>query len=385
MIKTADFMKRLIKYQLIKNIFMKRSLIIIIIVLTAEFLITNCSTPTNNNIIKNSKADSVTVFNLKKVPVKKKLSFPAELIPIEKAELYAKVNGYVKEIKVDIGDHVKKGQLLVILDAPEILSAYSEASSEVQTARSKYLSSLDNYKRILSASKVDGTIAGIELERFKNQMLADSSSVEAAKSKLNVSAQFKNYLTMCSPFDGVVTQRNCDAGVLTGVANTRPLLVIENVKLLRLRIPVPEIYSAAVPDTSFIGFSVEANPGKTYYAVLSRKSGSINLSNRTETWEFIYENSENLLKPGMFANAMLKLGREELSFLVPASAIATTLEKKFVIRLNDGKAEWIDVKSGFSQNENVEIFGSLQEGDLLLIGATEEVKPGTKFIAKLKK
>jgi len=84
----------------------------------------------------------------------------------------------------------------------------------------------------------------------------------------------------------------------------------------------------------------------------------------------------------MFANATLKMGRGELSFLVPASAIVTNLERRFVIRLADGKAEWIDVKNGFSQNDKIEIFGSLHEGDLLLSSATDEIKPGTKLVKK---
>ena len=85
----------------------------------------------------------------------------------------------------------------------------------------------------------------------------------------------------------------------------------------------------------------------------------------------------------MFANATLNLGREERSFLVPSSAIATNLERRFVIRLREGKAEWIDVKNGFNQNDRIEIFGALQEGDLLLNNATDEIKPGTKLSPKI--
>ncbi len=364
---------------------MRRSVIIISLAVAVATLISSCASGDKKKEVKDSSTDSVAVFVLKKAPVNKRLTFPAELTPIEKAELYARVSGFVREFRVDIGDHVKKGEVLVKLDAPEIESNYAFANSELQTMRSKYLTSKDNYSRMLSASKVDGTIAGAELEKSKNQMLADSSSVEASKSKLSASQQFRDYLTICAPFNGIVTQRNGDAGTLTGSGNAKPLLVIENVKVLRLRIPVPETYTAAIPDTSVIEFSVDAMPGKTYSAALTRKSGSINLSNRTETWEFAYQNSENGLKPGMFANATLNLGREEFSFQVPPSAIATNLEKRFVIRLKEGKTEWIDVKNGFSQNDKIEIFGSLNEGDLLLVGATDEIKPGTKLIAKLKK
>ncbi|MDO9186226.1 MAG: efflux RND transporter periplasmic adaptor subunit [Bacteroidia bacterium] len=351
-------------------------------IITFGLLITSCSQNDSKQEAKKQVVDSIAVFTLKKEPVNKQILFPAELTSFERAEIYAKVGGYINELKVDIGDRVEKGQVLVILDAPELISNYAQANSDVQTARSKYQTSLDAYKRILNAAKVNGTIATGELERVKNQMSADSSSLESAKSKLNANAQLKDYLTIRSPFNGIVTQRNVDPGTLVGTNNTKPLLIVENVSMLRLRIPVPEVYTAAIPDTSVIKFSVDAQPGKTYTAILSRKSGAINLVNRTETWEFIYQNTNNQLKAGMFANASIKLGRKELSFLVPASAIVTNQEKRFVIRLKDGKAEWIDVKNGISQNDKVEIFGFLNEGDIILIRATDEIKPETKLLPK---
>lgn len=344
--------------------------------------ITSCSPSDKPAVAKKGGIDSVNVVVLKKEAVNKTIIFPAELTPLERAEIYAKVGGYIGELKVDIGDRVQKGQIIAVLDAPEIISNFAQANSDAQSARSKYQTSLDAYKRILNASKVNGTIATGELERAKNQMLADSSAQEAAKSKMNATAQLKEYLTIRSPFDGIITQRNYDQGTLVGAANTKPIVVIENVSTLRIRIPVPEAYTAAVPDTNFIAFTVEARPGKTYKAILSRKAGAINLSNRTETWEFIYDNKDAQLKSGMFASATIKFGREELSFLLPSSSVATTLEKKFVIRLTNGEAEWVDVKSGISQDDKLEVFGLLNEGDIILVRANEEIKPTTKLIAK---
>lgn len=362
---------------------MKFSILTIFSVFATSLFITSCSSTNEKKETKDAPLDSVAVFPLKKEQVNKQLIFPAELIPLEKAEIYAKVSGYINELKVDIGDKVEKGQVLAILDAPEIISNYAQANSDAQSARSKYQTGLDGYKRILNASKVNGTIAAGELESAKNKMLSDSSSYEAAKAKLNANAQLKDYLTIRSPFSGIITQRNADAGTLVSASNAKPLLVVENVSALRLRIPVPEAYTAAIPDTTIIKFSVDAQPGKTFIAELSRKSGAINLVNRTETWEFIYQNKDNKLKSGMYANATIKMGREDLSFLVPTSAVTTNQERKFVIRLKDGLADWVDVKSGISQKDKMEIFGSLNEGDMLLVRATDEIKPETKLIPKI--
>lgn len=342
----------------------------------------SCAQTGKKKEMQSTATDSVAVFTLKKSPVLKKLAFPAELIPIEKAEIYSKVTGYIRELKADIGDPVKKGEILAILDAPELISNYAQVNADAQSAYSKNLISTDRYKRFLNASKVAGTIAAGELESAKNQMLADSSAYEAAKSKLNANSQLKDYLIIRSPFNGIITQRNADRGTLIGSNTSKPLFIVEDVSVLRLRIPVPEMYTSAISDTSAVEFLVDATPGKIYKATLSRKSGTISLLNRTETWEFTVQNRERNLKPGMFANATIRLGREELSFLVPSSAVATNLEKKFVVRLRNGKAEWVDVKSGFNQNDKIEIFGEIREGDILLIGATDEIKPGTKLIAK---
>ena len=361
---------------------MQSRIVILFFILAFSTSLFNCSQQEKKKVGPGSALDSVAVFNLKKLPLLKKITVPAELIPMERAEIYAKMQGYVKELKVDIGDQVKKGEILVILDAPELIASYTQSSAEAQSAYARQLTSTDRYKRFLNASRVAGTMALAEMESAKNQMLADSSAAEAAKSKLKANSQLKDYLVLRSPFDGIVTQRNADRGTLTGTSGSKPIFVIENVDMLRLRIPVPETYSAAISDTSVVNFTVDALPGKICQATLSRKSGSISLSNRTETWEFTVQNPAKILKSGMYANATLRLGRGELSFQVPSSSIVTNLERKFVIRLKDGQAEWVDVRTGFNQNDKVEIFGAVQEDDLLLTSASDEIKPGTKLKAK---
>jgi membrane fusion protein, multidrug efflux system len=339
----------------------------------------------SKQVTKKPGIDSVAVFILTKEPVNKQVSFPAELVPAEKADIYAKVSGYIKNIKVDIGDNVRKGEVLVILDAPEALSNYAQTNAEVQTARSKYLGSLDIYNRVEKAAQVEGTVAASELEKVRSQMLADSSSLNAARSKMNSSAQLKDYLIIRSPFNGVVTQRNVDAGTLVGINNPKPLLVVEDNATLRLRVSIPEAYTSAIPDSAFVNFTVDAQPNAIYKATLSRKAGSLNLTNRTETWEFTYPNTSNQLKSGMYANASIKLGRKDPSFLVPSSAIVTNLEKRFVIRLTDGKTEWIDVRNGMNMNDRTEVFGNLSVGDTLLLGASDEIKSGISLIPKVQK
>jgi RND family efflux transporter MFP subunit len=343
-----------------------------------------CKQHVNKPAPVHSSADSVSAFVLRKSAVNKLVNFPAELTALERADIFAKVTGYVSMIKVDIGDPVQRGQLLAVLDAPELTANYTQANAEVQTARSKYLGSLDTYKRILNASKVEGTVAANEMQRVASQMMADSSSLEAAKSRLAAIAQIRDYLVIRSPFTGTLTQRNVDPGTLVSSTNTKPLFVIENTGQLRLRIPVPEMYTAAIPDSSRINFTVEAQPGTNFKASLSRKAGALSLANRAETWEFLYQNTHKKLKPGMYATASLRLSRSDSSFLVPSTAVATTLEKKFIVRIHDGKTEWLDVKPGLAVGDSLEVFANITVGDTILLRATDEIKVGVTIYPKIK-
>jgi membrane fusion protein (multidrug efflux system) len=357
---------------------------ILVTIITATVVATGCKSNAGKEQIPSAKKDSVAVFILKKESFNKEISFPGELLTMERAEIYAKVSGYVNSIKVDIGDAIQKGQVIAVLDAPEMIANYAQINSDVQTARSKYAGSLDAYKRIINAARVEGTVAAGELERIKNQMMADSSNIEAAKSKLNAYAQLKNYLVIRAPFSGVVTQRNVDPGTLVGTGNTKPMFIIENNNSLRLRLPVPEAYISANPDASSVHFTVDAYPGVSYEAKLSRKTGALNPTNRTETWEFLYANKGNPLKSGMFANASIKFGRSVSTFMVPSTAVVTNQEKRFVIRVKDGKAEWVDVRNGVAVDNKTEIFGTLAEGDTLLERGTDEIKPGKEMIPKFR-
>jgi len=352
-----------------------------ILSISAVLFLLSC---TEKKAITETKAvDSVGVFVLRKETVTKSMLLPVELYPWERAEIFAKVEGFVKELKVDIGDGVRKNDVLVIIDAPEVTSIYAKALADLQASQAKFKSSSDTYQRTVNADKEKGTVSDSELEHAKNQMVSDSGTFVAAQSSANAYGQLKNYLIIRAAFDGVITQRNIDPGTLVGVGS-KPMFVLENLGKLRLRIAIPEIYTSALPDTSFISFTVDAQPSKKYKATLTRKSNLIDQKTRTELWEFEVNNSNQELKSGMYGNANFKLHRKEVSFTVPYSAVITSLERNFVIRIKDGKAEWVDVKNGINLKDKIEIFGDLGEGDLIVLKPNEEIKSGQPILPKQK-
>lgn len=328
-------------------------------------------------------ADTLNAFIVSKKTVSKNLLLPAELIPYERAELFAKIQGYVKQMKADIGDRVQKGQVLAIVEAAEYNANLLQSKSSTQSAKAKFQSSKDYYDRLQIAAKEPGAVAASELVKAHNQTLEDSAAYAAAQQASEAYSQLNNYLVIKAPFNGVVTQRNADAGALVS-SSSKPLLVVENNKLLRLRVPVPETFSDAI-NSKTTSFTVDALPERTFSGSLSRKSGTIDLSNRTELWEFLVNNDSMLLRSGMYANVKLSIERQQPTVVVPYSAVATTLEKKFLIKYRNNQVLWTDVRTGISLDSAIEVFGDVQPGDTVLVKATDELKPGTHVQVKIGK
>jgi membrane fusion protein, multidrug efflux system len=346
--------------------------------------VTGCNDKAKQATQTKTIQDTLQAFIVTAQPVTKTITLPAELVPFEKAELFAKIQGYVKNIKVDIGDHVKSGQVLAVLQASEYNANLLQSVSSAQSAKAKYQTSKDYYDRLVNASKEPGAIAEGELIKAKNQMLSDNATYNAAKQASGAYSQINNYLIVKAPFGGVVTQRNADPGDLVGAGNSKPLLIVENNNTLRLRVSVPETYTAAAVNTANIIFSVDAIPEKSFSATLDRKSNTIDPGNRTELWEFLVKNKTNELRSGMYANVKFPLSRNAASVVVPYGAIATTLEKKFVIKYQFGETKWIDVRNGINMDSTVEIFGDIKLGDTLLKKGTDEIRNGTKVAVRIK-
>ncbi len=332
---------------------------------------------------KAGKADSVKAFVLKMDSAKKTISLPGELLPNESVQIRAKVQGYIKKLNVDIGSKVRRGQVLALIDAPEINSRVKELNEKVKAANSRYQSSKDYYDRINNASKTDGVIAGSELQRTKNQMMADSSEYNAAMFAASSYRQIGNYLAIIAPSGGIITKRNIDVGSFVGNTNEKPLFELDDNSTLRLRVSVPEIYTGAVLMNNAAEMTTLSFPDKKFKAKLARKSGSIDNQTRSEIWEFEVPNQNNELIPGSYANVKLNFIRSAPSLVVPVSSVVTTLERKFVIKLSGNITQWTDVRTGFTMGGKQEVFGELNAGDTIVLKPTEELKSGTKIISEI--
>ena len=325
---------------------------------------------------------AVEMITLKAGKVTNKLSLTAEIIPNDRANIYARTAGYVKDAKVDIGSRVSKGQVLCILDAPELKAGEAQSRSNSQGVYSKFQSSKNTYLRLLKASKTSGAIADNELDIARNQMKTDSSTYEASKAANQANYALEEYLIIRSPFSGVVTARNIFKGDYVDNSGKILLFTVEDNSSLRIQVPVPEAYNATKIEDNQASFTVSALPGMVFKSSLARKSEAISSDTRSEIWEFNFPNLKWILKPGMFAQVTLLVDRPNPGFMVPYKAVVTSQERKFVVKLDNGKAKWVDVKTGFTGKDKVEIAGDLNDGDQLVKQANEEMKEGSTLKVK---
>ncbi|NMH27764.1 efflux RND transporter periplasmic adaptor subunit [Flavobacterium silvaticum] len=304
---------------------------------------------------------------------------PAELTGFKQVDIYAKVTGFVKELKVDIGSEVKEGQLLIVLEAPEISSQLSAAESRYKSLEAVYIASKGTYNRLFETSKVEGTISKNELELADAKKNSDYAQFQAAKASYAEVQNYRNYLQIRAPFTGVVSARNINLGAYVGPSgkgSDLPMVTIQQQDKLRLSVFVPEQFSGYLKDGDALKFQVKSLPGQEFDAKIARMSGALDARLRSERVEMDVINKANL-KPGMIAEVVLPLNAPDSTMVVPKSAVVTSSEGVYVLLADNGLTKRVDVQKGRELEDKVEIFGDLPKGAQVVKLGSEEIKDGT--------
>lgn len=324
-------------------------------------------------------------------PLDQTVILPGEFTPYLGVAIHAKVAGFVQKVEVDRGSVVKEGQLLATIVAPELTAQRAEAEAKVQTAeaqqaeaQARVTSAQSTYERMKAASATPGVIAGNELIQAEKQldaerakMAADKSAVEAARAAVTAVQEIEAYLRVRAPFAGVVTTRNVHPGALVGTGESSlPMFELETVNHLRLVVPVPEAEVGGIVKGARVEFSVPAYPGKMFSGVVTRIARSIDAKTRTMPVELDVSNSNGRLAAGMYPAVKWPVNVRRSVLLVPSTSVVSTSERMFVIRVKNGSAEWVDVKKGPAKGDLVQVIGPLNQGDLVLVRGTDEIREG---------
>ncbi len=412
----------------------KQSFLILVLITTVT---TACRSSAQNQAAKTAanpapaQTPTVMVTEVVSLELNRQLRLPGELQPFQDVAIYAKVPGFVEAVNVDRGSVVRSGQSLARLRAPELDARRSEAEARSRGAQSqrveaaarvnsaraqrleaeaKLAAEEATYQRLKSASATPGAVAGndvevalrsVEASRARVQIWGENEKAaqaqmktleeneravsEAARTSQNIEA----YLRVTAPFDGVITERNAHPGSLAGTAggqSAAPMLRLQQVSRLRLVVAVPESEVTGIASGTKVNFTVPAMPGEQFTGVVRRISHALDAKTRTMPVELDVNNTSGKLAPGMFPEVIWPARRLHPSLFVPPTAVATTTERTFVIRVREGQVEWVDVKRGVAMNQPggdlVEVFGDLAPGDQIAARGTDELRSGLRVAVK---
>jgi membrane fusion protein, multidrug efflux system len=351
-----------------------------------------------------SLAQAIELVPVVKKAVSRTVDLPGEFQPFMIVTLSARVPGYVENVLVDRGSVVKQGDSLVTLSAPEMKAQIAGAESRVQAADADRLqaearlASLEatltgaqaTYNRLKTASVTPGVIAGNELdialqnvESQRAGIQAQRSSIDALRNKkvaaeaeLSAVREMERYLKVTAPFDGVVSERSVHPGALVGPSVSSPLLTLQQVSRLRLVVSVPEEHVGGIVRGGNVPFGVPAYPTRMFSGTVARIPPSLDTKTRSMPVELDVTNKDQLLAPGMYSTVHWPVRSADGAFFVPKTAIVTTTERTFVVREKNGRAEWVNVQKGAADGDLIRVTGPIQEGDIVVKRATDEMREG---------
>ena len=393
----------------------QKTLSLALIVLTAAPLgfLSSCSS--DKSVQANGPAITVGVTKVVKKSLGREITLSSELVPFQEIEVYAKESGYVKKLLVDYGTHVKAGQVMAVLEIPELEAQLQEDQAEIKNAvnevtraqhelerdEAQYKALHLQYTRLNQVfTNQPGIVAQQEVDDAQgkdmaasSQMDAGQASLEAAQSQLGVTKAklahdqtLYDYSRVTAPFTGVVTERDANLGTLVQAGtNTQssPIAKLSEDDLFRLVIPVPEAYVRFIVVGDPVSVRVPSL-NRTFPGKVARFSVDVKEDTRTMHTEVDVRNPDHLLVPGLYAEATVTLEHRDDIASVPLQALNHEGDKTTVLIVNgEGAIENRFVTVGLQTASDAEVLTGLTEGDEVVVSDRSELRPGEKVIPKL--
>lgn len=345
-------------------------------------------------------------------PISNLLTLSGEFVPFQEVDVHAKIAGYIQKIYVDVGDHVKTGETLAVLEVPELSAqlqgadaavrrakdAIRQAQGDLNRAESLHAASHLDYTRLKQASTArPGLIAEQELDdamakdkEGEAQISADEAALSEAQSQLDVSVAnqkqlgaMSDYTRIVAPFSGVVTKRYVDTGALVQAgtsSNTQalPVVSVAETDMFRLTLPVPESAVPSIRLGTMVNVRVAAL-NRDFAGKVSRYADDLNEDTRTMHTEVDVPNRDGSIVPGMYANVVLTLSRKNDALVVPIQAITRNGSQTSVLVVNSqNQVEEKEVQLGLQEPNRAEVVSGLAVGDRVLVGSRNQFRVGDK-------
>jgi RND family efflux transporter MFP subunit len=344
------------------------------------------------------------------------LTIAGEFKAFQDVDVHAKVAGYIRKIYVDVGDHVRAGQTLAILEVPELAAQLAGADAaerrakeeigrvqgDLERAKSTHSAMHSAYARLSDAAKTrQGLVAQQELDDSQAKDLEAEAQVSSAKAALSAAQQelevaqanqkqvsaLSDYTRISAPYAGVVTNRYADTGALIAAGTSTstqaiPVVRIAQISVLRLVLPIPESVAGQIHLGDPVKVHVQAL-NEDIEGKVSRFAGSLDLQTRTMETEIDFDNRNGRLLPGMYAETRLSLAERKNVLTVPLEAVVRNGEEATVLHVDaQNTLEERHVKLGLEDGSNVEVISGLADGDRVVIGNRSQFHNGEKIQPK---
>ena len=370
-----------------------------------------------NTVAVAPEAITVGVAKVARKALGRKLTLSSELVPFQEIDVYAKESGYVKKLDVDYGTRVKTGQVMAVLEIPELELQLQQDDAVIKNAADQVTLAEHELGRVEAQHKVlhlqferlngvakskPGLVAQQEVDDSQGKDLAAEAQVEASKSSLQ-SAQSQlavtqakrqhdqvlyDYSKITAPFAGVVTQRFANQGTLlqagtNSSTQAMPLVRLSQDDLFRLVIPVPESYVRYVHIGDQVSVMVPSL-NRTFPGKVTRFSVDVKEDTRTMHTEVDVPNPNKVLVPGLYAEATITLEQKAGVLAVPLQAVEHQGDQTTVYVVSQsGKIEVRPVTLGIQTADDAEVISGLQEGDLVVVGERSGLKAGQEVHSKI--
>jgi RND family efflux transporter MFP subunit len=323
---------------------------------------------------------SVSVVAPKQTAPSQEIILPGNIQPFVTSPIYARTDGYLKKWYFDIGAHVKAGDLLAIIQTPEVDEQLAQARSTLGTAQANLqLAQItrDRYQSLLTKHAV----AQQDVDNAVGAYSANQAIVDADMANVRHFEALVSFEKVYAPFDGVITARNTDIGdLINSGSSTAPktdLFDMSQTRTLRVYINVPEEYSQGIkPGQTSADITLAEFPGKSFPGKLVRTSEAINATTRTLLTEVDLDNPGATLLSGSYAEVHLQVPAQHSTFLLPVSSLIFRGEKLQVGVVRNGKVAISEVIPGHDLGEQIEVVAGLKADDQVIVNPPDSLVSG---------
>src|SRR5271167_368792 len=322
---------------------------------------------------------AVSVVSPKQTAPAEEIILPGNVQPFITSPIYSRTNGYLRKWYFDIGAHVKQGQLLAVIETPEVDQQLEQSISNLNTAKANLALAEITMNRYQGLVK-DNAVAQQLVDNAVGSYNANKATVAANEANVRQLQAMQSFEKIYAPFNGVITARNIDIGDLINSGNSggvkTDLFHMAQPGTLRVYVNVPEEYSQGVKDGMTADITLAEFPGRKFQGKLVRTADAINMTTRTLLIEVDVANPAGTLLTGSYAEVHLAIPTPGSNFVIPVNTLIFRTEGLRVAIVRDGKVVLATVTPGHDFGNTIEILAGLKADDQVIVNPPDSIVSG---------